>query len=244
LAWDLDALEAAAEGYVGALKVQATGPWTLAASLELPAGHKVVTDAGATRDLAASLAEGVRRHLAEVARRVPGARLVLQLDEPGLPAVLAGRVPTASGYGTVRAIESTAAEQALRDVLSMAEPGGRAVHCCAADVPVRLLRDAGADSISVDAARLTTKQNDDIGEAIDAGVSIWLGILPGTDTAISLDTARGAVNRLWSQLGFAAAEAAAAIVPTPACGLAGATPTYVRRVLALLRDTGQALLDA
>jgi hypothetical protein len=31
LAWDLDALESAADGYSGPLKVQAAGPWTLAA---------------------------------------------------------------------------------------------------------------------------------------------------------------------------------------------------------------------
>jgi hypothetical protein len=244
LAWDLDAFEAAGEGYTGALKLQAAGPWTIAASVELPSGHKIISDTGATRDLAASLAEGLRLHLAEVARRLPAARLVLQLDEPSLPAVLAGRVPTASGFGTIRAVEAVTAEQALRDVLAVADTGSRVVHCCAADVPLRLLRDAGADALSVDAARLHSAQNDDLGEAIDAGVSLWLGVLPSTDATVDLDTARGAVTRLWSELGFAAAEAAAAIVPTPACGLAGASPGYVRRVLSLLRDTGQSMLDA
>jgi hypothetical protein len=244
LARDLDALEAVGEGYTGALKLQAAGPWTLAASVELPSGHKAVTDPGAVRDLTASLAEGLRLHLAEIARRVPGARLVVQLDEPGLPAVLAGRVPTASGYGTVRAVEATVAEQTLREVLEVAEPGSRVVHCCAAGVPVRLLRDAGAAAISVDVAQLARGQNDDLGEAVDAGVSLWLGVLPATDAVIDLKTARGAITRLWSELGFAPVEAAAAIVPTPACGLAGASPDHARRVLALLRDIGQALLDA
>src|SRR4051812_34953530 len=73
LAWDLDALEGAAAGYTGPLKVQAAGPWTLAASLELASGHKVVSDPGAARDLAESLTEGLRAHLAQVAARVPGA---------------------------------------------------------------------------------------------------------------------------------------------------------------------------
>jgi hypothetical protein len=243
LAWDLDALEAAGDGYTGALKLQAAGPWTVAAAIELPSGHKVVTDSGATRDLTASLAEGLRSHLAEVARRVPGAQLVLQLDEPSLPAVLGGRIPTPSGYGTVRAVEPPTVEQRLHEVLAVADTGSRVVHCCAADVPVRLLREAGADAISVDADRLRDAQNDDLGEAIDAGLSLWLGVLPGTDHPVDLDTARGAVDRLWSTLGFAPAQAADAIVPTPACGLAGASPGYVRRVFSLLRDTGQALLD-
>jgi hypothetical protein len=118
------------------------------------------------------------------------------------------------------------------------------VHCCAEDVPLRVLRDAGADALAVDAAMLTSAQNDELGEAVDAGLSLWLGVLPGTDADVTLDTARGAVQRLWSELGFAPAQAAAAVVPTPACGLAGASPAYVRRALALLRDTGKAMLDA
>src|SRR5207253_2839212 len=105
LAWDLDATEAAAAGWTGPLKVQAVGPWTLAASLELATGHRVVRDHGAARDLTASLAEGLRLHLDELQRRVPGATLLMQLDEPSLPAVLGGRVPTPSGWGTVRAVE-------------------------------------------------------------------------------------------------------------------------------------------
>ncbi|MGH8860605.1 MAG: methionine synthase [Jatrophihabitantaceae bacterium] len=243
LAWDIDALEAAAEGHRGALKVQSVGPWTLAANVELPGGHKVVSDHGATRDLAESLAEGLRGHLADVQRRVPGARLVLQLDEPSLPAVLGGHVPTPSGYGTVRSVERSQVEQTLRDVLSAGADGGRVVHCCADDVPIRLLRDAGADALSLDASRLPTSTYDELGEAVDAGLSLWLGVLPSTDAAVSLDTARDAVRTLWSALGFARGDAAAAVVPTPSCGLAGATPRYVRRVLSLLRDTGAALLD-
>jgi hypothetical protein len=243
LARDLDALEAAAEGYAGALKVQVAGPWTLAASIELPTGHKVVSDHGAARDLGESLAEGIRLHLEEVQRRVPGAHLVLQLDEPSVPAVLGGRVSTPSGYGTVRAIEASVVEQRLRDVLSVGADGGRVVHCCAADVPLRLLRDAGADALSVDASLLATSSYDALGEAVDAGLSLWLGVLPSTDADVSLDTSRDAVRRLWTALGFAPSAAADAVVATPACGLSGASPRYVRRVLSLLRDTGAALRD-
>jgi methionine synthase II (cobalamin-independent) len=243
LSWDLDAFEAAAAGFTGTLKVQVGGPWTLAANIELPNGHKLVTDPGATRDLAESLTEGVRAHLAAVAARVPGATLVLQVDEPSLPAVLAGEVPTPSGYGTVRAVEASVAEPALSRVLAAAPDGARAVHCCAADVPIGLLRGAGADAIAIDAALLRADQYDAVGEALDAGVSLWLGVLPSTDTPITLDTAREPIRRLWSALGFARAELPERLVPTPACGLAGASPAYVRRVFAVLRDVGAWLLD-
>ena len=241
LARDLDALESVAAGHIGPLKVQAPGPWTLAATIELPTGHRMVTDHGAVRELAQSLAEGLRGHLADVKARVPGADVVLQLDEPSLPAVIAGRLPTASGWGTVRAVEASIVEQTLADVLAVADPGHRAVHCCAADAPIAMFRAAGADAISLDAKLVTDL--DAIGETVDAGVSLWLGVLPATDSTVTLDAARAPINRLWNELGFARSELAGSIVPTPACGMAGASPAYVRRVLGLLRDVGQSLLD-
>jgi len=241
LARDLDALEAAAEGYAGALKVQVVGPWTLAASLELPNGHRVVSDHGATRDLAASLAEGLRAHLADLARRVPGATIVVQLDEPSIPAVLTAAVPTPSGFGTARAVDASVVDQTLGNVLSVIPEGARVVHCCAADPPIELLRGAGADAVSIDAAQ--PLDNDALGEAVEAGTSLWLGVLPGTDAKISLDTAREPILKRWHALGFPDSQLADAVVPTPSCGLAGASEAYARRALELARDTGRAFHD-
>jgi Cobalamin-independent synthase, Catalytic domain len=243
LARDLDALEGGAAGYAGALKLQATGPLTLAAAVELRTGHKIVTDPGALRDLTESLAEGLAAHLADVGSRLPAARLVLQLDEPSLPTVLAGHVRTPSGYGTVRAIDPQAAEQALRTVLEVAPDGARAVHSCARDTPIALLHAAGANAIGVDASLLGTKDYDALGEAVEGGVGLWLGVLPSTDADITLDGARRPIRRLWSELGFDPELLASTVVATPTCGLAGASPTYVRRVLGVLRDVGRDSLD-
>ena len=244
LAWDLDALEAAADGYAGPVKVQAAGPWTLAASLELASGHRVVSDHGAARDLAESLTDGLRTHLDDVRARVPGATPVLQLDEPSLPAVLAGAVPTPSGYGTVRAVESVVVEDALRTVLGAAPAGSRVVHSCAADVPLGVLRAAGADAISLDASRLGAAHYDALGEAVDAGVSLWLGVLPAVAAAVSFDAARARIRELWGGLGFPLAQLADAVVATPACGMAGASPEHARAVLKALRELGKWLTEA
>ena len=241
LSRDLDALQQQSEGYTGSLKVQVAGPWTLAASVELPSGHRVVSDRGATRDLAESLADGLRAHLAGVRQRVPNARLVVQFDEPALPAVLAGQVPTPSGYGTVPAVARPIATQTLESLLAVAPVGARVVHCCAADVPVALLRDAGADAISLDVALIDDQ--DVLGEAIDAGLSAWLGVVPSTDSAITLDSARDPILQLWKVLGFPAEQLAGSVVPTPACGLAAASEAYARRALSIIRDVGRALRD-
>ncbi len=86
LAFDLDAAQEAAEGFAGPYKIQVCGPLTLAARIELTRSlNPALADPGAVADLVASLAEGVARHVAAVRARIPGATVVLQVDEPALP---------------------------------------------------------------------------------------------------------------------------------------------------------------
>src|ERR1700745_1315688 len=47
LTTDLAALEEAAEGYAGPVKLRLVGPWTLAATVELARGEKALADEGA-----------------------------------------------------------------------------------------------------------------------------------------------------------------------------------------------------
>jgi len=244
LARDLDVLEEQAADHEGPLKLQVCGPWTLAASIELRHGDRALADPGAVRDLTESLAEGVAAHVADVRRRIPGAAILLQLDEPGLPAVLAGRVPTASGFDRLRAVEAPIAEEALRRVLT-ATGAFPIVHCCAPDVPYGLLRDAGAKAISVDAGLIRARADDAIGETVDAGVGLLLGVVPGTDTSLPpiAGTVRP-VRELWRRLGFKPARLAEQVVLTPSCGLAGASPAYARAALKRVREAATMLAEA
>ncbi|MFD9968423.1 methionine synthase [Streptomyces sp. NPDC059011] len=229
---DLDALEEFTQGYEGPLKVQAVGPWTLAAALELRNGEAALADPGACRDLADSLAEGLRGHLAEVRRRVPGASPVLQLDEPSLTAVLRGRVRTASGYRTHRAVDRQLAESTLREVVGAAGVPV-VVHSCAPEVPFALLRRAGAAGISFDFALLTERDEESIGEAAEGGTKLFAGVVPSTDGPLS-DPAGSVmgVRTLWRRLGLNPGTLAESVVVTPSCGLAGASPGYARAALA------------
>ena len=243
LARDLDALEQAAEGAAPALlKVQAAGPWTLAATLELTRGEKALSDSGAVRELAASLGEGLRLHLADLRRRLPGTGLLLQLDEPALPAVLSARVPTSSGYATLRAPQPQTVVDVLREVLEAGEDP--LVHCCAPHPPVRLLRKAGARSLSLDATLLTDADDDALGEAVEAGAGLLLGCVAATDAPLpAVDAVLTPVRRLWQRLGFPAQDLPRTVVITPTCGLAGASPAYAKQALQLCVRAGQALLD-
>jgi len=238
---DLDVLETGALGYSGPFKIQVAGPWALAGSVELTRGDKVVADPGATRDLAQSLAEGAGAYASRVRGRVPGAELVMQWDEPLLPSVLVGRLPTASGFGTLRAIEEQVVEDTLRLAMAAVPDAPTVVHCCAPGAPVRLLRAAGAGAVSLDAELLP--DDDILGEAVQAGTALWLGLVPATDPGSRLEPKRLAepARALWRRLGFGEEQLRRQVVVTPACGLAGATPAYARAALRAARDTAREL---
>jgi hypothetical protein len=241
---DLDVLAEVAEAYQGPLKLQVAGPWTLAAGLWLPRLERAVVDPGACRDLVSSLAEGVVQHVQEVRRLAPGAEVVVQLDEPSLPAVLAGELRTASGFGRLRAVEEQVAVDGLRAVLDAATAAGAVatvVHCCAADVPVPLLARAGAGAVGADVSLLGEKGWEAVAEAVESGVGLWAGALPVTGPAgpgggspSGPDDAVEAVWGPWRRLGLSAAGLAE-VVLTPACGLAGLTPAQARSVVAATR---------
>ncbi|TFV68761.1 methionine synthase [Blastococcus sp. CT_GayMR20] len=236
---DLDALYDVAADWTGPFKVQVAGPWTLAAGLERTRGDRAVVDAGARRDLAQSLAEGLTAHVAAVSARVPGARVVVQLDEPSVPAVLQGGLPTVSGFGKLSAIEDTVVEQELTALID-AVPGPVVVHCCAPRMPLDLFRTAGAAALSFDLGLV--QDLDAVGTAIEAGTHLLPGVVPGTDA--TLPGAKATASRVqawWRELGFPADDLAAAVTLTPSCGLAGATPGYARAAMTHVREAARYL---
>jgi hypothetical protein len=243
---DLDALEEALDATRPEwVKVQAAGPWSLVANVELRSGHRVLTDHGARREFTASLTEGLAAHVAEVAART-GARVAVQLDEPSLPAVLAGSLPTPSGFGTVASVPEPDVEAVLRGVIE-ALPDPVIVHCCAPKPPIRLLRGAGASAVAIDAQLVGshTSALDAIGEAWDAGTPLLLGLVPSRrpDAEPSLRTLARPALDLADQIGFDRERLARLVVPTPSCGLAGASLEWARRAMTLCRELGRAFVD-
>ena len=240
LAQDLDALEELGAEHEGPRKQQLAGPWTLAATAELARGEKVLVDHGARRDLAESLAAGLVDHLADLGRRFPKAELVVQVDEPALPAVLDAGVPTASGFGRHRTIHPPEADAHLRLLTDVIRDAGATpvVHVCAADVPVALLHGAGFAAVGFDLA--LTPPSDAWGEAFEAGLDLWMGVVPSLDPAPVPTSAVliGRVEAFLGRLGFDEETADPRVVVSPSCGLAGATPAWARKALALAADVG------
>lgn len=234
---DLDELTEAYQGYAGPLKVSLAGPWTLAASLELPRGERVAADRGASLEIAESLAEGIRVLLGDLARLLPAVQPVVQLDEPSLPAVLAGTLPTASGFSRVRAVE---AHDVLRawQLVTGTVTAETLIHCCHPSAPIPLLRQSGADGLALDLVDASPARWESVAATLEAGQRLYAGLLPTdasgvphTSTAVA-----DAAQRLLEEAERVGIDATLlrGVVVSPACGLAGSSRVDA---IAIQRDT-------
>ncbi len=221
---DLDELAAAFDRYAGPLKVAVAGPLTLAAGLWLHRGERSLVDQGACRDLAESLAEGLRALLTSLSRLVPDADPIVQLDEPSLPAILDGGLPTASGFGRIRPVDAQEALPLLQTVLTAAGERATVLHCCAAHPPLPLLRRTGAGALSVDTSLLTPRGWEGLAVAAEDGVTPYAGCVATTPEArVDPVAVADRVGQAWERIGMPPAHLDR-IVVTPTCGLAGLTP--------------------
>jgi methionine synthase II (cobalamin-independent) len=245
---DIDALEEAWEraGLRGSgrpVKLQAPGPITLAAHLELPGGHRAITDSGALRDLGASLAEGVAAHRAEVARRLE-TPVVVQFDEPSLPAALQGRLSGVTSLTPVHPVDEPLA-MSLLDACVTQAGGDVALHSCSAELPWKALLRSSVHAISVDVSTLTATDLDGVGEFVDSGRTVLLGVVPASapERRPAVEEVAKAVVAVTDRLGFAREVLRERIGITPACGLAGATPEWARIAIELAQKAADGFAD-
>ena len=248
LAEDMDALEEAWElagagaGRERVVKVQAPGPVTLAAQLELSNGHRALTDPGAVRDLAASLAEGVSVHRAELARRL-GATVVVQYDEPSLFVALEGRLSGVTSLSPVHPVDENVAV-ALIDECAAAAGGEVLLHVCGDELPWKVLQRSAIAAISLDPRGFTDADLDGLGQFIDSGRVAVLGLVPATvpGQRPSAEQIAGAAASVIDRIGFARAVLGDRIGISPACGLAGATVQWARGALELAQRAADGLV--
>ena len=167
------------------------------------------------------------------------------VDEPGLPSVLSGELPTASGFGRIRAIDPTVAAEGLRDVVAAAGDRHTVVHCCAADVPLALLRATGVRAVSLDSTLLGPRGWESVAATVESGVELWAGAVP-TDgplaNNVKVTNVIGPLVEAWRRVGLPLADLTN-VTLTPACGLAGLTPSGAASVQRLAVDAARALTE-
>lgn len=209
---DLDALEELWAGKITELKVQLVGPWTLAAQLEMGDGHRMITDRGATQDIADALLFGLEEHRGDVEKRF-GVRTLLQLDEPMLGRVRRGAVTGATDYEEIPAVP----DERVLDVL-----GRFGAHLLNSPEPL-----CGADCFTVDLAG--DVDLDGLAGALDRGARIAVPVMAPREvfrifdqlqidpvaTAIDVYAEPGRTLLATAANYRAAAEMAEAITPTP-----------------------------
>ena len=161
---DLDETQEVWGESVPLVKVQAVGPWSLAAAVELGNGHRAITDSGAFRDLCGALLAGIQEHKAQVAQRF-GAEVLVQLDEPLLADVLSGTLPGTTDFDTIRAVPADQVNATLAefgaDYLRLREP----------------LWEVAAKTVLLDFAGLASPAHlDGLGQWIDGGARVGLGV--------------------------------------------------------------------
>jgi hypothetical protein len=203
---DLDELAEAFDGHSGPLKLQVVGPWTLAANLWLTRGE----------------------HVAAVRRLVPGAQVMLQVDEPSLPTVLAGRLPTVSGFGRLPSLDPQVAAAGLTTVLQ-AHDGETVVHCCAANPPLPLLRGVRPSALSLDTSLLRPRGWEGVAVAVEDGIRLHAGVVPTDGSRTRPQELATSLLDAWRRTGLAPAGLTDVVV-TPACGLGTVAPDVARAV--------------
>ena len=244
---DLEVLEESVGSHRGPVKVQVTGPITLAARITDSAGEALLRDRGAVVELSAAAAAAFAGLVTRMQRAFPHADVVVQVDEPDIPAVLAGEVRTSSGRLTYRSLEPPVVQVLLQTVMhaltSVGAIGG--IRCFRPRAPIALFRDAGAQFLGVDLDR-PLPADDALAQAWEDGIGLLLGCVPVRTfdrvTRPASDAQSSALLRgFMSDSGFSEVPANVAI--TPSSGLAGVDLHVARRVMEACVRVGSIVRD-
>lgn len=240
---DLDDFAAELQGYEGVVKLAMAGPVTLASTVETHRGHRAVSDPGLCRDLSSALADAVAALVAEFRSRLPQARIVVQLDEPALPAAVGGLLPRTSGWGRWEPVPEHQAETWLGasvDAIraASAEP---AVHCCGPDVPAlwSIAGGAGVRLISVPVPEVPDEDHP-LGQWLDSGRA-WIAGIDAVSSSPEAEWQRvlQALDRIGITSGTLGEELRDRLAFSPECGLASLTVPAAVRALGAVEQTAQ-----
>lgn len=191
LSADLDALEEQFHGFTGSLTMSIVGPVSWAGSVEGTRGEKLIRDHGALRDVSIALSHVVAESVRDLSRRVPGASLTIQIDEPLVMPATTGAIPTASALRTYVALDRQFVASLWSPIFTEAQLHGAGFGINAtggqvalSDPYVSLLQSAGVTRFyQIEAAK-------ELGEIIESGAeTVWIAPPSATGMQIASDLA-------------------------------------------------------
>lgn len=245
------------------LKVSVLGPLSLAANIHLHYGERSLVDSGARRDVAQSLGAGLAALAQRLRGAAPTAELTLQVDEPNIAAIVAGSIPTVSGYRTLRAVAVSEVRQTWSDFIGAARDAGFVgvalnmgqVLAVAGGDPgstlateswtsaLELALAGESDAVALSLSGLGSGHWEKLAEAVESGKGIWLGVVPVGGELPAYGDLVERVLRPWRGIGLSA-DALNAVRLTPQQGLARLTPAQATAVMKRAVEVAAALTDA
>ncbi|MBP2215913.1 hypothetical protein [Arthrobacter sp. CAN_C5] len=226
-----------------ALKIHLRGPLSVAANLHLHSGERALLDHGARREIRDSLTLGAAETISRVQTLAPGTRVHLQLDEPEIADILAGGIPTASGYRTLRAVpdqEVSDAWDAIAEAVRAAGAATVTVSFPADRAPLDVLGMSTLSAVAVPLAGLTMAQWEQLAGHLEADGELWAGIVPDPRRPRRVATLAASVLTPWRQLGLPVSRLAQLRL-TPDAGLESVSPSAAGTILSRLTQTADAL---
>lgn len=252
-------------------KVHLTGPFTLAAAIHLHFGERALRDYGARRDIAQSLAAGLAVHAKTIQAAVPGAALTLQIDEPSIAAVVAGTIPTASGYRTLRSVLVAELRQTWSTLVAAARTAGfsavalnlargeastvgGSAHTVSEEsthreelawrTALQTALESGIDAVAVPLPALNTWHWEQLAAALESGMGLWAGTVPAGQSGVPASYAVlvERILRPWRGLGLNESLLRQLRI-TPEGDLVQLSPQQARAVLGRAVEVADALGD-
>jgi hypothetical protein len=247
---DFDAVAEVYNEYRGPFKLQLCGPLTWCSVVEDIAGEPSLRDRGFVADVAEALTEVARSQIQRLRRAIPGVtQVVVQIDEPALPRVIRGAVPTASGRGRVAAFDEHQVRIWFSDVVRKSRFDDQVqlwLHSCADTSHIGMATHTKFDGVSFDVTHLSREDLEVVGAAHDARQVLVTGVISPADWGASPgrmhDTGRQRSERLRSALGLSVDEWAVATTVTATCGLAGASAEQARITMKAVAAVAQSVV--
>ncbi len=162
------------------------------------------------RELAASLGAGLADHLAALHRAVPGAAPTVLLHEPLLAQVMAGVLPSFSGYSALRSVPGPIAAAHLESVADAARSAGASgvvVHGGTAWSSLGAIRASHVDGFALAVTSLDDRSWERVAEVVEGGLAFWPELPPQASSQCAGPDVAGQADLLlrpWRSVGLPA----------------------------------------
>jgi len=119
------------------------------------------------------------------------------------------------------------------------------LHSCSPGLPWKALQRSSIHAVSVDVSTLSAADLDGVGDFVDSGRTVLLGLVPTSAPPArpSAEEIAKAAVAVTDRLGFPRSVLRDRIGITPACGLAGATPAWARTAIELAQKAADAFAE-